>query len=41
MKAIAYTDSLVIQNYQLSYPNSGIKITCIVSTPLCTKDETS
>ena len=41
MKAIAYTGSLVIQIYQLSWPNSGIHIPCIVSTPFYTDDEVS
>ena len=30
MKSIAFSDSLVVQIYQLSKPDSGIKIPCIV-----------
>ena len=41
MITLAYTDSLVIQIYRLIWPNSGIKILCIVSTPLHTDDEVS
>ena len=38
---MAYKDSLVYQIYRLNWPNSGIKIPCIVSTPFYSDDEVS